>query len=141
MFGRGDVRGVVRQRELHRDVHEEAPVVVAAFKNVRKGGWDSKQLAAGRWAATVGYVAGCAARGIELEALTIETEGRLDLRGFLGLDEKIPPGYEELRYTVRIRGNGSAAEFEEVHRTVMATSPNYWNLSRPIRLKPRLVVE
>src|SRR5262245_11358804 len=33
---------------------------------------------------TVGYVAGCALEGIELESLEIETEGKLDLRGFLG---------------------------------------------------------
>jgi OsmC-like protein len=37
----------------------------------------------------VGYVAQCAVRGITLESLRIETEGEIDLRGFLGLD---PPG-------------------------------------------------
>jgi len=89
----------------------------------------------------VGYVAGCAARGIELESLTIETEGELDLRGFLGLDEKVKPGYDELRYVVRIKGNGTPEQFEEVHRTVMRTSPNYWNIANPVQLRPRLVVE
>ena len=90
---------------------------------------------------TVGYVAGCSVRGIELESLSIETEGSLDLRGFLGIDKNVPPGYEEIRYTVRIKGNGTPEQFEEIHKTVMATSPNYWNLSRPIRLTPTLVVE
>lgn len=89
----------------------------------------------------VGYVTGCAFKGIELESLSIETDGALDLRGFLGLDENVPPGYEEIRYTVRIKGNGSPEQFEQIHRTVMATSPNYYNLSRPIKLTPRLVVE
>lgn len=90
---------------------------------------------------TVGYVAGCAMKGIELESLEIETEGELDLRGFLGLDPNVKPGYDELRYTVRIRGTGTAEQFREVHETVMATSPNFFNLANPIRLRPRLVVE
>jgi uncharacterized OsmC-like protein len=89
----------------------------------------------------VGYVAVCALKGIELEALSIETDGELDLRGFLGLDPAIKPGYEEVRYRVRIRGNATAEQFQEVHETVMATSPNFWNVSQPVRLAPELVVE
>ena len=54
---------------------------------------------------TVGYVAQCAIRGIELESLEIETTGDIDLRGFLGLDDTIAPGYETMSYTVRIRGD------------------------------------
>lgn len=90
---------------------------------------------------TVGYVAGCAMHGIELESVSIETEGELDLRGFLGLDPSIPPGYRELQYTVRLKGNGTAAQFQEVHETVMKTSPNFFNMANPIRMKPKLVVE
>src|SRR5436190_9946401 len=33
---------------------------------------------------TVGYVAQCAVRGITIESLEIETDGEIDLRGFLG---------------------------------------------------------
>ena len=43
---------------------------------------------------TVGYVAGAALKGIKLESLEIRTKGQLDLRGFLGLDDTVPPGYE-----------------------------------------------
>jgi hypothetical protein len=35
---------------------------------------------------TVGYVAQCAVRGITLESLEIQTDGEIDLRGFLGID-------------------------------------------------------
>lgn len=89
---------------------------------------------------TVGYVAQCAVRGIALESLEIETEGEIDLRGFLGIDPSVPAGYEQLRYTVRIKGDGTKAQFEEIHAAVMATSPNFFNISRPIALKPTLVV-
>jgi uncharacterized OsmC-like protein len=89
----------------------------------------------------VGYAALCAMEGIELEELRIETEGDIDLRGFLGIDPTVRPGYDQLRYTVHIKGGGTPEQFEKVHRTVMATSPNYFNLATAIPLKSRLVVE
>lgn len=88
-----------------------------------------------------GYVTGCSLKGIELESLTIETEGELDLRGFFGIDKSVKPGYDEIRYTVRIKGDGTPQQFEEIHDTVMATSPNYFNMANPIMLNPQLVVE
>jgi uncharacterized OsmC-like protein len=90
---------------------------------------------------TVGYVAQCAVRGITLEKLEIETQGDINLRGFLGIDSAVPPGYEQLSYMVRIKGNGTKEQFAEIHKAVMATSPNFHNISRPVDLKPTLVVE
>ena len=90
---------------------------------------------------TFGYAAQCAVRGIRLESLEIETEGEIDLRGFLGIDPAVPPGYENLRYVVRIKGSGSKEQFAEIHQAVMATSPNFYNVSQRIALQPTLVVE
>jgi uncharacterized OsmC-like protein len=89
----------------------------------------------------VGYVAQCAVRGITLESLEIQTDGDIDLRGFLGIDPAVPPGYENLSYIVRIKGSGTKEEFAEIHEAVMATSPNFYNVSRAVVLKPTLVVE
>ena len=90
---------------------------------------------------TVGYVAQCAVRGITLESLAIETYGEIDLRGFLGIDPAVPQGYENLSYIVHIKGDGTKEQFAEVHNAVMATSPNFYNLSRAVMLKPTLVVD
>ena len=79
--------------------------------------------------------------GITLESLAIETEGEIDLRGFLGVDPTMARGYENLRYKVRIKGDGTKEQFAEIHEAVMAISPNFYNLSRPVALKPALVVE
>ena len=89
---------------------------------------------------TVGYVAGAALKGIELEALEIKTRGQLDLRGFLGLSDAVAPGYDNIDYVVRIKGNGSPEVFAEIHETVMKTSPNYFNMSRPIKMNGSLRV-
>ena len=89
---------------------------------------------------TVGYVAGAALKGITLDSLEIRTRGELDLRGFLGLSDEVPPGYESIAYDVRIKGDGSPEQFEEIHQNVMKTSPNYFNISRPIRVNGSLTV-
>ncbi len=89
----------------------------------------------------VGYVAGAAVKGITLSKLEIETTGQLDLRGFLGIDPSVKPGYESLEYVVRIAGNGTPEQFRAIHENVMKTSPNYFNLSQPVRLDARLYVE
>ena len=90
---------------------------------------------------TVGYVAGASMKGIALEKVEIETSGALDLRGFLGIDPSVLPGYDAIQYVVRIKGDGTPEQFQEIHETVARTSPNYFNLSRPVRLDARLVVE
>jgi hypothetical protein len=86
-------------------------------------------------------VAQCAIRGITLTQLKIETEGEIDLRGFLGIDPTVPPGYESLRYTVRLKGDGTKEQFAEIHAAVMATSPNFYNVAHAVALQPTLVVE
>lgn len=89
----------------------------------------------------VGYSAVCALQGIKLDELSIETEGDIDLRGFLGIDTTVRPGYESLRYTVRIKGDATPEQFEKVHEVVKATSPNRFNVATAIALKSTLVVE
>ena len=53
----------------------------------------------------------------------------------------VRPGYESIQYTVRIKGDGTPEQFRQIHDTVCRTSPNYFNVSRPIRLDAELVVE
>jgi uncharacterized OsmC-like protein len=90
---------------------------------------------------TVGYVALCALNGITLEKVEIETTGDIDLRGFLGLDDTVPAGYEKLETVVRIKGDATRAQFEQIHKMVKATSPNLYNVTRAVSVNPTLVVE
>lgn len=90
---------------------------------------------------TVGYVAGAALQGIALEKVEIETSGALDLRGFLGLDPAVRAGYDTIRYVARLKGAGTPAQFQAIHETVAKTSPNYFNIARPVAVDGRLVIE
>ena len=88
----------------------------------------------------VGYVAGASLKGINLDSVEIKTRGELDLRGFLGLSDQVPAGYESIAYDVRIKGDGTPEQFEEIHQNVLKTSPNYFNISRPISVNATLKV-
>ncbi|MDR7008931.1 OsmC family protein [Paraburkholderia strydomiana] len=83
---------------------------------------------------SVGYVANAAAMGITVYSLEIETSGELDLRGFLGLDETVNPGYNEVSYVVRLHTDASRERVAELHTVVTRTSVNLANFSKPIRM-------
>jgi uncharacterized OsmC-like protein len=89
----------------------------------------------------VGYATVAAVMGVELTKLELEITGDIDLRGFLDIDPSVPRGYEGLHYTVRIAGNGTPEQFEKMHEVVQRTSPNYYNISKPIPLTSELVIE
>jgi uncharacterized OsmC-like protein len=89
---------------------------------------------------TVGFVVGATMAGIRIDALEIESECPLDLRGAFGLDPNVPPGAAKIKYTVRVKGSGTREQFEEVHKAMMATSPNRYHISMPIPLESTLVV-
>ncbi len=81
----------------------------------------------------IGYVVSAAVRSINLTKSEIETEGALYQRGFLGIDPNVKPGYDSIRYTVRIAGDGTAEQFQAIHDTVVRTSLNRFNLAMPVR--------
>lgn len=87
---------------------------------------------------SVGYVANASVMGIKIHSLQIETEGSLDLRGFLGLDESVNPGYDEVNYIVRISTDADEAKVQELHNIVTKTSVNLANFSKAIRMNSTL---
>ena len=89
----------------------------------------------------VGYSALCALQGITLQKLEITTEGDIDLRGFFGLDPSIAAGYRELRTRVVIKADGTEEQLRKIHELVLATSPNFYNVTRAVAVVPSLIIE
>jgi uncharacterized OsmC-like protein len=89
----------------------------------------------------VGYTALCALQGITLQKLEITSEGDIDLRGFFGLDPSVTPGYRELRTRVVIKGDGTEEQLQKIHELVLATSPNFYNITRAVAVVPALIIE
>ena len=52
---------------------------------------------------TTGIVAHAALRGIQIEELESEVEGDLDMRGFLGLDERAPKELTDIRIRFKVK--------------------------------------
>lgn len=69
-----------------------------------------------------------ASRGIVIEAIDTESEGDLDLRGFLGLSETIRKGYQRIRVHMRVKSKGDP----EVLRELTTFSPVYDVVSRSV---------
>jgi len=89
----------------------------------------------------VGFVVQCTVQGIRVDTLEIDTELGLDMRGAFGIDPSIPAGTDKVKYTIRVRGTGTREQFEEIHREVTKTSPNYFHIANPIPFESALVVE
>jgi uncharacterized OsmC-like protein len=54
------------------------------------------------------------ARGISLKAVESHLEGQLDLHGFLNLDPNVRPGFTNITMNVRVAGNLSEEQKQEV---------------------------
>lgn len=88
----------------------------------------------------VGYAAVAALMGVKLTRLEVTIGGDIDLRGFLGLDPSVSSGYDALEQTVTIAGDGTEAQFRQIHETVKKTSPNYFNITHAVATNSRLVI-
>lgn len=71
----------------------------------------------------VGYAYNAAAQGIELESLSFEVDGQLDLHAFLGLRDDVRPGYESIRVRWRAKSPASREQLVELCEYVQRTSP------------------
>lgn len=61
--------------------------------------------------------------GIRLDDVRIEAVGDLDVRGFLGLDESVRPGFGDVRLEVHLSGPESAERYEQLHAAVDVHCP------------------
>jgi uncharacterized OsmC-like protein len=90
---------------------------------------------------SVGYAANAAAMGIDLDELRFELEGDLDLRGFLGIDEDVRPGYQTMTCTAFVDADASEEELRALRERVESTSPLVDAIANEIPLATELVVE
>jgi uncharacterized OsmC-like protein len=56
--------------------------------------------------------------GIEIDSITVRTEGDLDLRGFFGVDDGIRPGFTAVRLEVTVKGPESSERYAELAAAV-----------------------
>jgi len=111
-------------------VGDEPPVLLGSNKGPNAV---ELLLAALGFCYSVGYVANAAARGIEIEEMSYEIEGDIDLRNFLGITGEVRPGFHEIRAKAFVKAPGATEqELKELCTYVQDTSPVKDALANPV---------
>ena len=107
---------------------DEPPVLLGENKAPNAGEYVLHALAA-CLTGTVVYHA--AARGIVLDGLECTVEGDVDLQGFLGLDDTIRPGFQQVRVAFEVAGDFDDDQLAELAR-LTSYSPVRDIVSNPV---------
>jgi uncharacterized OsmC-like protein len=65
-------------------------------------------------------------------------EGDLDLRGFLGLSEEVPVGYQGIRLYFKVDADVSEAQKEELIQMAQKYSPVFNSIAKPVAVSVQL---
>ncbi len=83
--------------------------------------------------AGIGNIA--AARGVTLYEVESTVEGDIDLRGILGISDKVRNGYQQLRLTFRIKGDAPPEKLAEIVEQSRARSAVFDVLTNGVPVK------
>lgn len=81
---------------------------------------------------TTTFVLHAMARGIEIRSLSTKLEGEVDLRGLLGLDDSVSPGYEQIRILMDVDAACSEEELGDLMAYAQRHSPVCSTVCRPV---------
>ena len=73
-----------------------------------------------------------AARGIQIESLSTELVGTIDVQGLLALDDSVPAGYEQIQVKMDIKADCSDKELDELLAFAQDHSPVCNTVCRPV---------
>lgn len=129
---------VVSSRSARYVLESDEPAALLGTDKAASPGEIVLQALAGCYAVT--YAANAAMRNIELDSLRLEMFADFDLHGFLGLDEKVRPGAQEIRVDVHATSNNATQEqLQELTEAVEKHSPIRDTLVSAITVKTTLV--
>lgn len=86
------------------------------------------------------YRAYASVLGIELESVTCNLRGYLDLRGLFGMDEAIPAGFQKIIFDTEIRSNASREDLQKLAQIVEAHCPVLNTLQTPVEVAGNVVI-
>ena len=73
-----------------------------------------------------------AARGIQIERLSTELIGTIDVQGLLALDDTVPVGYEQIQIIMDIKADCSDEELDDLLTFAKGHSPVCNTICRPV---------
>jgi uncharacterized OsmC-like protein len=81
---------------------------------------------------TTTFVLHAMARGITIRELSTELDGDLDVRGLLGLDETVSPGYERIRIRMTVNADCPDEQLDDLLAYTQQHSPVCNTVCRPV---------
>lgn len=81
---------------------------------------------------TTTFVLHAMARGITIRELSTELAGEIDMRGLLGLDDTVSPGYEQIRIRLHVKADCPDKELEDLLAYTQQHSPVCNTVCRPV---------
>lgn len=83
---------------------------------------------------TSSLVYNAADQGVRFDEVESTIEGDLDLRGFLGLNEKVRNGYDKIRMNFKIRSDATQEKLDELVQLAQSRSPVFDIVANPVRI-------
>ena len=87
---------------------------------------------------TTSLVFHAAAQGLKTDAVESTFEGDLDLRGFLGMNEDVRNGYEDIRVTFKIKADAPEEKLKELCELAQKRSPVFDIVTNRVPVKVQL---
>jgi uncharacterized OsmC-like protein len=125
-----DFYGALKEDHSREAIHfdlDEPPVLLGKNRGANPVEY---LLAALSGCLTTSLVAHASAKGIEIKGVKSRYEGDLDLRGFLGLSEDVPVGFQNIRVYFKIDADIPDEQKEELVRMAKKHSPVFNTISK-----------
>jgi uncharacterized OsmC-like protein len=88
---------------------------------------------------TAGVAAVAQNRGIQLRSVESKLEGKMDIRGILGMDSDVRNGYDDIKVTFKIDADASKQEIEAVVAQSQKRSAVYDVITNPVNVTVEVV--
>jgi uncharacterized OsmC-like protein len=88
---------------------------------------------------TAGVAAVAQNRGIQLRSVESKLEGKMDIRGILGMDSDVRNGYDDIKVTFKIDADASKQEIEALVAQSQKRSAVYDVITNPVNVTVEVV--
>jgi uncharacterized OsmC-like protein len=88
---------------------------------------------------TAGVASVAQNRGIQLRSVESKLEGKMDLRGILGIDSDVRNGYDDIKVTFKIDADASKPEIEALVAQSQKRSAVYDVITNPVNVTVEVV--
>jgi len=88
---------------------------------------------------TAGVAAVAQNRGIQLRSVESKVEGKMDIRGILGIDSEVRNGYDDIKVTFHIDADASKKDIEALVAQSQKRSAVYDVITNPVNVTVQVV--